>query len=126
MLEGFVFKEVNPDKKPEAGSGVFDSAEETLVQKEETIETPFSLEDFTLFKKVSEKIKEILEKNPDAHKKIADFALRLYAKHGESARDYALFHIISGSTIDHKMMRDLIKKVDFDGEDSISRLIDSL
>lgn len=113
------------DRQLESNQEV-ESDQETLEQKEEIIELPFSPEDFELFREASNKFKEKTEGDSEKFRKAWDFALELKDKYGKDASHVALFHIISGSTIPKGLEEDLIKEVDFEGEDSIVDFIEKL
>ncbi len=58
--------------------------------------------------------------NIDKYEKLYEFAEKLKAKH-EDYKDYRLYHFLIGSTPDREL-----PKIDFPGEDSIEKFIDSL
>lgn len=86
------------------------------------------MQKFEQLKNKEEKIKELKEKWDAAHEKDAldaynkctNFAQELLKKYPD-ARDYRLFHILIGSSVDREM-----EKFDFPGDDSVEQFINSL
>ncbi len=70
-------------------------------------------------KLLKEKINDIYE-DPEKYEKIVEFAQVLRGKY-EDFQDYLLYHVLIGSTPFHEL-----PKVDFPGDDSVEKFIDSL
>lgn len=122
-FDSFKSLENDPKKFIEDGPDIAPD-EEDLNQRVDDIELDSEKYYQLLFDKTKIEFEEKVNNKPDAFKKAYNFALELKDKH-DDARSVALFHVISGSTIDG-MKDPNIKKFDFEGEDSIAKFIDNL
>ena len=63
----------------------------------------------------------LYEFNPEIIPRVHSFAEKLIAEH-EDARDYAMFHLIIGSSY-YRDYPEVCQKLDFDGDDSIRKFL---
>lgn len=113
-------------EKPENSN--IESEPNPLEQEVETIELNFSIDDFHKLRKVTEKFRKKMDvpNSLELYKKAHNFGTELAKKYGvEEVKEVALHHLLVGSS-DVDLDDPMIKKVDFEGEDSIAKFIDNL
>ena len=102
-----------------------ESEKESLIQREETIVLPFSVEEFKLLQLAVEKFQEKTETDPEVFNKLREFVLKLKEKYGDDFSGCALVHVIDGSGLE-KLAETKVDRFDFDGDDSIFEFINKL
>jgi hypothetical protein len=123
----------NFEYNPEQGAGKIEKPKDDLeninvfARDEEVIETSLSPDQIHYVSEMKERFDKVFEDKQLNQKslimdKISNFVSKLRKKYGIDLCDYAAYHVISFSTMDHSE----IKYVDFPGEDSVEKFIDEL